>query len=140
MKRSSNEANASSSTWIRRKTSHNSECIHCKECTETENISSTAKQAVTNAKKYASLIENHIISKHDKRRIINEKVTFQREIIITLQKMWSHDKNSRQRKNREDAKEDCQADSSENSKHVNELTKFNHVFSQAECYERIKTD
>ena len=87
MKRSSSEANASFSTRIRRKTSHNSECIHCEECTETENISSTAKQAVTNAKKYASLIENHVISKHDKRRIINEKVTFQREIIITLQKM-----------------------------------------------------
>ncbi len=82
MKRNSIEADASSSTWIRRKTSCNSECIHCKECTETEDISSTAKQAVTNAEKYAFLIENHIMSKYDKRRIINEKVMSQREIVI----------------------------------------------------------
>jgi len=46
------------------------------------------------------------MNKRDKRRIINEKATFQREIIIALQKMQSHDKDSRQRRNREDAEED----------------------------------
>ena len=39
MKRNSIEADASSSTRFRRKTLYNSECIHCKECAETEDIS-----------------------------------------------------------------------------------------------------
>ncbi len=128
MKRNSIEADASSSTQFRRKTSYNSECIHRKECAETEDISSTAKQAVTNAEKYAFLIENLVMSKHDKRRIINEKATSQREIIIALQEMQSHDKNSRQRRN----KEDHQADSLENSKCINESTRSDHVSLQAE--------
>ncbi len=106
MKRNSIEADALSSTWFRRKTSHDSECIHCKEHAETEDISSTAKQAVTNAEKYTFLIENHVMSKHDKRRIINEKATSQREIVVTLQKMQSHDKDSKQRRNKKDAEED----------------------------------
>ncbi len=84
MKRNSIEADASSSTRFRRKTSYNSECIHHEEHAETENISSTAKQAVTNAEKYASFIENHVISKCDKRRIINKKAMFQKEIIVAL--------------------------------------------------------
>ena len=96
----------SSSTRFRRKTSHDSKCIHREECAETEDISSTAKQAVTNTEKYAFLIKNHVMNKHDKRRIINEKATSQREIIVTLQKTQSHDKNSRQRRNKEDAEED----------------------------------
>jgi len=87
MKRSSSEADASSSTQIRRKTSHDSECIYREECTEIEDISSIAKQAVTNAEKYAFLIKNHVMSKCDKRRIINERIMFQREIIIALQEM-----------------------------------------------------
>jgi len=132
MKRNSTEADASSSTRFRRKTSYNSECIHHEECAEIENISSTAKQAVTNAKKYVSLIENHVMSKHDKRRIINEKAMFQRRIIITLQEMQSHDKNSRQRRNKEDAEENHQANSSENSRRVNKSTKSDHVSLQAE--------
>ena len=115
MKRNSTEADVSSSTWIRRKTSHDSRCIHHEECIKTEDISSTAKQAVTNAEKYAFFIENHVMSKCDKRKIINEKTMFQREVIIALQEMWSHDKDSRQRRSREDAEEDYQADSSENS-------------------------
>jgi len=86
MKRSSSEADASSLTRIRRKTSRDSERVHHEECTETEDISSTAKQAVTNAEKYAFLIENYVMSKHDKRRIINKKATSQRKIIVTLQK------------------------------------------------------
>ncbi len=85
MKRNSTEADASFSTRFRRKTSYDSECIHHEECAETENISSTVKQAVTNTEKYAFLIKNHVMSKHDKRRIINEKATFQRRIIIALQ-------------------------------------------------------
>ncbi len=107
MKRSNSEADVLSLTWIRRKTSYNSECIHRKECTETENISSTAKQAVTNAEKYAFLIENQVISKCDKRRIINKEAMSQRRIIITSQEMWSHDKNNRQKRNKRDAEEDC---------------------------------
>ncbi len=132
MKRNSIEADTSSSTQFRRKTSHDSECVHCKEHAETEDISSTAKQTVTNAEKYASFIENHVMSKHDKRRIINEKATFQREIIITLQEMQSHDKDSRQRRNRKDAEENHQANSSENNRHVNKSTKSDHVSLQAE--------
>ncbi len=132
MKRNSIEADASSSTRFRRKTLHNSKHIHCKECAETEDISSTAKQAVTNAEKYTFLIENHIMSKCDKKRIINEEATSQKEIVITLQETWSHDKDSKQRRNREDAEEDHQADSSENSKCINESTKSDHVSLQAE--------
>jgi len=85
MKRNSTEANASFSTQIRRKTSCDSRCIHHEECIETEDISSTAKQAVTNAEKYAFLIKNHVMNKHDKRRIINERTTSQRRIIDTSQ-------------------------------------------------------
>ncbi len=132
VKRNNIEADALSSTWIRRKTSHDSEHVHCEECTETEDISSTAKQAVTNAKKYAFLIKNHVMSKCDKRRIINEKATFQREIVVALQETWSHDKDSKQRRNKEDAEEDCWANSSKNSRRVNESTKSDHVFLQAE--------
>ncbi len=75
MKRNSIEADVLSSTRFRRKTLYDSECIHHEEHAETENISSTAKQAVTNAEKYAFLIKNHVMSKHDKRRIINEEAT-----------------------------------------------------------------
>ncbi len=132
MKRNSIEANASFLTWIRRKTSCDSECIHREEYTETEDISSTAKQAVTNAEKYAFFIKNHVMSKHDKRRIINKKVTSQRRIIVALQKMWNHDKDSRQRRNRKDAEEDHWADYLKNSKHVNELIRSDYVFLQAE--------
>ena len=132
MKRNSIKADASSSTQFRRKTSYDSEYIHHEERVKTENISSTAKQAVTNAEKYASLIKNLVMSKRDKRRIINEKVTSQRRVIVASQEMQSHDKDSRQRRNREDAEEDHQANSSKNSKHVNKLMKFDHVFLQAE--------
>ncbi len=132
MKRNSTEADALSSTQFRRKTSHDSECVHREECAETEDISSTAKQAVTNAEKYASFIENHVMSKRDKRRITNKEVTSQRKIVVALQEMRSHDKESRQRRNKEDAEENHQADSSENSKRVNESTKSDYVSSQAE--------
>ena len=121
-----------SSTWIRRKTSHDSECIYHEEHIKTEDISSTAKQTVTNAEKYTFLNENHVMNKHDKRRIINKKVTSQKEIIIALQETWSHDKDSRQRRNREDAEEDHWTDSLKNSKHVNESTRSDHVSLQAE--------
>ncbi len=99
---------------------------------EIEDISSTAKQAVTNAEKYAFLIENHVMSKCDKRRIINEKATSQREIIVTSQEMRSHDKDSRQRRNRKDAEENHWADSSKNSRRVNKLIKSDHVSLQVE--------
>jgi len=83
VKRNSIEADALSSTQIRRKTSHDSERIHCKKYTETEDINSTAKQAVTNTEKYAFFSENHVMNKRDKRKIINEKATSQREIVVT---------------------------------------------------------
>ncbi len=132
MKRNSIEADVSFSTWIRRKTSCDSRCVHREECTETEDISLTTKQAVTNTEKYASFIENHVMSKHDKRRIINEKTTSQREIIIASQEMRNHDKDSRQKRSKKDAEEDHQADSSKNSRRVNKSTKFDHVSLQAE--------
>jgi len=132
VKRNSIEADALSSTRFRRKTSHDSERVHREKHEETEDISSTVKQAVTNAEKFASLIENRVMSKHDKRRIINERATSQREVVVALQEMWSHDKDSRQRRNREDTEEDHQADSSENSRCVNESTRSDHVTSQAE--------
>ncbi len=132
MKRNSIEADALSSTWIRRKTSYDSERVHHEECIETEDISLITKQAVTNAEKYAFFIENHVMNKCNKRRIINKKATSQKRIIVTSQEMQSHDKDSRQRRNREDAEEDHWADFSENSKHVNESMKSNHVSSQAE--------
>ena len=132
MKRSSSEADALSSTWIRRKTSCNSECIHHEEHTETEDISSTAKQVVTNAEKYMFFIKNHVISKHDKRKIINKRAMSQKEIIIALQETWNHDKDSKQRRNKKDAEENHRADSSENSRRINESTKSDYVSLQAE--------
>ncbi len=132
VKRNNIEADVLSSTQFRRKTSYNSECIHHEEHVEIEDISSTAKQAVTNAEKYASLIENHVMSKRDKRRIINEKATSQRRIIIALQEMRNHDKDSKQRRNKEDAEEDYWTDSLKNSRHVNKSTKSDHISLQAE--------
>jgi len=46
------------------------------------------------------------MNKCNKRRIINEKVTFQRKIIVASQETQSHDKDSKQRRNKEDAEED----------------------------------
>jgi len=42
MKRDDIEADSTSLTQLRRKTSHESERVHREECTETENISATA--------------------------------------------------------------------------------------------------
>jgi len=72
------------------------------------------------------------MSRCSKRRIINERATSQRRIIIALQEMQNHDEDSRQRRNREDAEENHQADSSENSRRVIESMKSDHVSSQAE--------
>jgi len=46
------------------------------------------------------------MSKHDKRRIINKKTMSQRRIIVASQEMQNHDKDSKQRRSKEDAKED----------------------------------
>jgi len=72
------------------------------------------------------------MSRCSKRRIINERATSQRRIIIALQEMQNHDKDSRQRRNREDAEENHQADSLENSRRVIESMRSDHVSSQAE--------
>ncbi len=42
MKRDSIEADSMSSTWLKRKTSRELKRVHREECTETEDISSTA--------------------------------------------------------------------------------------------------
>jgi len=78
MKRDSIEADSMSSTRLRRKTSCKSKCIHREECTETEDISSTAQQAVAYTEKHASFNENHVMSKHDKRRNNDKKVMIQK--------------------------------------------------------------
>jgi len=78
MKKDSIEADSTSLTRLRRKTSCKSECIHCKECTETESINSTAQQAVAYTEKHASFNENHVMSTCDKRRNSDEKVIIQR--------------------------------------------------------------
>jgi len=55
-----------------------SECVHHEECTETEDISSTAEQAIAYTEKHVSFNENHNMSEHDKRRNNDEKAMFQR--------------------------------------------------------------
>ncbi len=47
MKRSSSEADATSLKWFRRKKQWESKCVHCKECTETEDIHTIIQQAAT---------------------------------------------------------------------------------------------
>ncbi len=77
------------------------------------------------------LIENHIMSEHDKKRSNNKKVTLQRWIVIASQEMRSYDEDSRKKENKEDIKEIYWTDSSRNHKHVDNLKKFNHVSLQA---------
>ncbi len=77
------------------------------------------------------LIKNHVMSERDKRRSNNEKVMFQKWIVITLQEMKDHDEDSRKKENKKDTKEIYWTDFSRNHKHVNSLKKFNHVFLQA---------
>jgi hypothetical protein len=45
------------------------------------------------------------MSERDKRRSNNEKAISQRQIVITLQEMKSHDEDSRKKENKEDTKE-----------------------------------
>ena len=71
------------------------------------------------------------MSRRDKRRSNSKKATSQRWIVITLQKMRSHDEDSKKKENREDIKEIYQTDSSRNYKHVDSLKRFNHVSLKA---------
>jgi len=71
------------------------------------------------------------MSERDKRRSNNEKAISQRQIVITLQEMKSHDEDSRKKENKEDTKEIYWTDSSRNHKHVNNSKKFNYVSLQA---------
>jgi len=91
MKRDSIEADLMSLTRLRRKTSRESERIYREECIKTEDISSTAQQAVAYTEKHASFNENHVMSERDKRRNDDEEATFQRQLVIALQEMRSHD-------------------------------------------------
>ncbi len=78
MKRDSIEADSTFSTRLRRKTSCESERVHHERCTETEDINSTAQQAVAYTEKHASFKENYVISEHDKRRNSDEEAMIQR--------------------------------------------------------------
>ncbi len=78
MKRDSIEADSTSSTRLRRKTSRESERVHREECTETEDISSTAQQAIAYTEKHTSFNENHVMSERDKRRNNDKKAMIQR--------------------------------------------------------------
>jgi len=91
MKRDSIEADSTSSTRLRRKTLYESKRVHCEECTETKDISSTAQQAVAYTEKHASFNENHVMSECDKRRNSDEKAMIQKQSVVALQKMKSHD-------------------------------------------------
>jgi len=78
MKRDSIKADSMSSTRLRRKTSHESERVHREECTETEDISSTAQQAVAYTEKHTSFNENHVMSERDKRRNSDKEAMIQK--------------------------------------------------------------
>jgi len=91
MKRDSIEADSTSSTQLRRKTSRESECIYREECTETEDISSTAQQAVAYIEKHASFNENHVMSERDKRRNSDKSATIQKQSVIASQETRNHD-------------------------------------------------
>jgi len=45
------------------------------------------------------------MNERDKRRSNNERVILQRQIVIALQEMRSHDEDSRKKENKEDTKE-----------------------------------
>ena len=77
------------------------------------------------------LVENHIMSKHNKRRSNNEKVTSQKWFVITLQETKDHDEDNRKKENKEDTKEIYWINSLRNHKYVDSSKKFNHVSSQA---------
>ena len=78
MKRDSIKADSMSSTRLRRKTSHESERVHREECTETEDISLTAQQAVAYTEKHTSFNENHVMSERDKRRNSDKEAMIQK--------------------------------------------------------------
>ncbi len=78
MKKDSIEADSTSLTQLRRKTSRESKCIHREKCTEIEDISLTAQQAVAYIKKHASFNKNHVISERDKRRNNDKRVMIQK--------------------------------------------------------------
>ena len=72
------------------------------------------------------------MSKHDKRRNSDKKVTSQRWFIIASQEMRSHDQDNEQKKNRKDTKEVDWTDSTENRRRVDRSKRSNHVTLQAE--------
>ncbi len=71
------------------------------------------------------------MSEHDKKRSNNEKVIFQKWIVITLQEIKDHDKDNRKKENKEDTKEIYWTNFSRNYKCVNSSKRFNHVSLQA---------
>ncbi len=71
------------------------------------------------------------MSEHDKKRSNNEKVIFQKWIVITLQEIKDHDEDNRKKENKEDTKEIYWTNFSRNYKCVNSSKRFNHVSLQA---------
>lgn len=105
MKKDSIEVELMFSTQFKRKTLCKSKYVHSEKHAKIEDVNVIVQQAVTNTRKYMFIIENHVVSEHDKRWKYNEKVIFQRWFIITSQKMQSHDKDNKQRRNKENVKE-----------------------------------
>ena len=70
------------------------------------------------------------MSKCDKRRSNNEKVTSQRWIVIASQETKSHDEDSRKKENKEDTKEIYWTNSLRNHKRVDSSKRSNHISSQ----------
>ena len=76
-------------------------------------------------------IWNIIMNQCNKRRNNDEKAMIQRQFIITLQEMWSFSENSEKKRDERDTKEVSWSDLSENQKHIDDATRFNHVDLQA---------
>ncbi len=101
MKRNSIEVDALSLTRFRRKTLHNeSEHVHSEKHAKTENVNATVQQAVADFRKHAFVVQNNVMSERDKRWNYNERVIFQRWLIIALQRMWSHDQDNRKKRDK----------------------------------------
>jgi hypothetical protein len=139
MKRDDSEADSMSLKWCWREEwkESQSERVHCKECTEVENIYSTSQQSVTNAEKHTFYIQNHVVSWSSKRRSVNKRTTTQRQRVIITQETQDSYQDNRKKRCERDTKEVYWTDFSENYKHVNNTKRSDCVTSQASqrwCY------
>ncbi len=74
MKRDSTKTDATSLTWFRKKTLRKSRYVHSEECARTEEVNAVTQQAATDARKHTFIIENYVVSKHNKRWNYNEEI------------------------------------------------------------------